>query len=251
MLTFRATIAFFIAALVGIFFLTEGPNLLIVLGLLILLVSILAIGSAQIKLNFYTKAFCRKQTKQKVVAITFDDGPDEKTEKILDLLEKYQAKATFFVVGEKMKSSTNVLNRMLSAGHDIGNHSYSHTNNFPIKSTREIENEIVQTNQLIKDLTKKEVELFRPPFGVTNPNIAKAVGKQNMKVVGWSIRSFDTVNKPKEKILARIKKNLGKGDVVLLHDTSNHILWILEELLKHINTEGYKALTITELDKVE
>ncbi len=221
----------------------------VVLALLIFVyIIILVWASANIRSLWFLKTFnyCREQKNK--VAITFDDGPDSKnTPLIIDLLNKYNTKASFFVIGSKAVENKEIIKKLANNSHLIGNHSYSHTAGFPLKSSKKIKNEIIQTNNIIREITGKAPKYFRPPFGVTNPNVAKAVKNLGLVVTGWSIRSFDTKNRKPEVVVKRIIKNIRGGDIILLHDTSNNIIQILENLLDYLKKNNIKSVTVEEM----
>lgn len=204
-------------------------------------------GASFIRLQFFTKSFCKKQTKQKVIALTFDDGPCMQTEKIIEILDKYNAKATFFCIGKNILTHKKLIKTMSDKGYEIGNHSYFHSNFFPLKKTKKIKAEIEKTNDEIERIIGKKNKLFRPPFGVTNPNIACATKQTKMKVIGWSIRSYDTSIKSNKRLNRRIIKQIKKGKIILLHDTSPKIINTLENILKYLQKENYQALTVSQL----
>lgn len=205
-------------------------------------------GAFDMRLNYFSKNISEIKTcKDKVIALTFDDGPHEKTIEILDLLTKYNAKATFFCIGKQIEKHPEIVEKIFTDGHTIGNHSYSHSNWNGFFSTQKIVSEIEQTNGLITSFTNKKNRLFRPPFGVTNPNIAKAISKTNQTAIGWNIRSLDTVIKNENSILERIKKRVQPGSIVLLHDTSAKTVSVLEQLLLFLQSESYQTITIDEL----
>ena len=123
---------------------------------------------------------------KKTIALTFDDGPDEDfSPQILDILKKYNVKATFFMVGQKVGWNPQIAKRASDEGHDIGNHTFSHIN--ICKSTNEqIINEINKTQKIIKDVTGKEPTLFRPPYRAINENLFNIIKSKDMRVVLWS-----------------------------------------------------------------
>lgn len=217
-------------------------------SLLLLFFFIITIwGSFNIKSNYFSTTICKSNTKEKVIAITFDDGPHEKTQEILDVLYKYNVKATFFCIGKQIEKYPKITERLLKEQHSIGNHSYSHSKWIGFFSTNKMVNEINQTNALVTKLYNKKMLLFRPPFGVTNPNIARAVSKTNQIIIGWNIRSLDTVIQNESVVLERIKKRLRPGSIILLHDTSEKTVIVLEQLLLFLQVQGYKTKTIDEL----
>jgi len=194
----------------------------------------------------YIKALCRSKRKDKVVALTFDDGPDKQTEKILDLLKEYNVKACFFCIGSKVEENKNLLKRIKDEGHLIGNHSFSHLFSFPLHSVKWLKQDLQACEQQIEEVTQEKVRLFRPPFGVTNPLIAKAVKSFNYITIGWSIRSLDTC-KSVEKAFARIKQKLKPGAVILLHDPLPASDILLRELLDYLNKNEYKIERVDKL----
>ena len=201
-------------------------------------------GVVNVSWQFFMPITCRIPNTDKHVFLTFDDGPQEQTEAVLDLLKKHDIKANFFCIGKHLEANPKLAQRLHDEGHFIGNHSYSHTVNFPMKSKTFIVEELQKTNALIESYTGKACQFFRPPFGVSNPTVASAVGDMNMSSVGWSIRSFDTKDNDGRKALNKIKRNLKSGDIVLLHDHSTYILFILEHLLVFLKEKGFKSARV-------
>jgi peptidoglycan/xylan/chitin deacetylase (PgdA/CDA1 family) len=238
---------FIFFVLLAILFFTKASMLFYVILFLTFLV-ITTWGAFDMRLNYFTKAICKSNSIQKKnIAITFDDGPHEKTSEILDILMKYNAKATFFCIGKQIEKHPEILKRILNEGHIVGNHSYSHSKWNGFFSTQKNISEIEQTNTLVSQLVNKKIRLFRPPFGVTNPNIARAVAKTNQIVIGWNIRSLDTVIESENAILNRIKNRVKPGGIILLHDTSAKTVSVLEQLLLFLQSESYETVTIEEL----
>jgi len=215
----------------------------------VLYIGVLVFGSFYIGSNFYLKPICSVKSDEKKIAITFDDGPDEEiTPKVLDALEKFGIKAAFFCVGKKISAHPELLKKMNELGHIVGNHTYSHSNWFDFYSAKRMTRELEQTDKVIHDLVGEKVRFFRPPFGVTNPALAKAVKKINYITIGWDVRSLDTgKGKKADKIIARIIRQLKPGSIILLHDKNPEIGLILEELVKYANDNGYE---IVRLDKL-
>jgi len=210
--------------------------------------SIVLIGCFSMSWKLFLKAFTsRSHIKTKKIAMTFDDGPNpEFTLKVLHLLKEYNAKASFFCIGKHVKKYPELLKRIHSEGHDIGNHSYTHSNTIDFKSTEGWLMELKDTDQAIFNVIGVKPTLFRPPFGVTTPHIAKAVKITGHQVVGWNIRSFDTTLKNRKTILNRILKQVKPGSVILLHDKHEHIEFVLEQLLQFLKKHDYKMVTIND-----
>lgn len=214
-------------------------------GITFLFFLLLVWGAISLQSNMFLSTFCSIKTNHKVVALTFDDGPDDLTPALLDLLKKFNAKATFFCIGTKIEESPSIVERIDAEGHSLGNHSFYHQPYFPVLSVKNIREEIAATQMKLKEVTGKNNRYFRPPFGVSNPIIARALKAFSLFVVGWSIRSLDT-SKTKEVALARILKKIKGGDVVLLHDTTPDILWIVEQLLVYLKKNSMRALSLDE-----
>ena len=210
-----------------------------------------AIGSFHIRWNYFLPAkHFNYQIKKQRIALTFDDGPNtEFTPKFLDLLKKHQAKATFFCIGKHIEQHPELAKRIINEGHLIGNHSYAHTNNYGFLNTKQVIEDISKTQQLIKTNLNISNKLFRPPFGVTNPNIAKAVKSLDLQTIGWSIRTLDTKVKSSQEVIDKITPKIKKGDIILLHDSSELSFLILEQLLQFLEEHKYKSVTIDELFK--
>lgn len=215
-------------------------------------ISIVAYGSYNIRLNFFTKALCHGKPEVPKIALTFDDGPSqEHTAAILEILKKYNARATFFCIGHKILANRELLQRIHQEGHAIGNHSYSHSLWFDFYSKKKVVAELQKTNELILSEMGKFPKLFRPPYGVTNPPIAGAVSKTGMKVIGWSIRSYDTMNRPAENVLKKVLPKIKSGSVILLHDDRQETPKILEGILQYVAEHQLKCVDICEMFELE
>lgn len=216
--------------------------------IIILAVAFLVYASGNIRSNIYLKVFCKKQTTEKIVAITFDDGPDPiQTPKVLQVLKEQQIPACFFCIGYKVKGNEKLIRQIIDEGHLIGNHSFSHTNTFPLYSFSRMEKDLQACQAALEEVTSQKTKLFRPPFGVTNPTIAKTIKKLGYTTIGWNIRTFDTQQPHTEKILRRIQKKLCPGSIILLHDRMPNSDLLLKEILHLIKDQGY---TVVRLDEI-
>lgn len=229
----------------------------IFIGLCILYSFVLFLGSYFIRLNFYLPSV--NKLPQRIVdfhdeisskllgnsvMLSFDDGPHEYTERILDILKENDVPATFFVIGNHILNREHVIKRMYAEGHQIGNHSYYHKASFDWQSVKAMLEEINLTNYKIYEVIGVSPHLFRPPFGVTNPNLAKAVSKAGMTSIGWNVRSYDTIAKDENKLLDKIVKNTQSGSIILLHDSIAITVKILPKLIKELRQRGYNFTTI-------
>lgn len=203
-------------------------------------------ASFKINSGLYLKAVCVGKTDNRKIAITFDDGPSENTSALIDLLAKHNVKASFFLVGEKAEKHIEIVKKMTDANHTIGNHSQNHRFYFPIMSVKKIIRNIASAQEVIKQINGTEPIYFRPPFGVTNPLISRALNNFNLIVVGWSVRSFDTIKKNPDKILDRIKKRMKPGSIILLHDSSKNAVPLLQGLLLYCKQQNLWPVSLDE-----
>jgi peptidoglycan-N-acetylglucosamine deacetylase len=211
-------------------------------------IGINAIGSSRISSNYHVKAFCNNSLEtEKKIALTFDDGPSEFTLEVLELLKKYNAKATFFCIGKNIEKHPEIVKQIITEGHLVGNHSYSHSKFFDFYNARQIKEEIQKTDALLEKFTSKKINFFRPPYGVTTPSIRRALKITGHKTIGWNIRSLDGGTKNQELILNRIIKRVSPGGIVLLHDTALHSVLVLEQFLQFLQQNNYKVISIEEL----
>jgi peptidoglycan/xylan/chitin deacetylase (PgdA/CDA1 family) len=207
----------------------------------------LAWASADVGSGVYVKALCRARTGRRAVALTFDDGPHpERTPAILDTLKRHGVQATFFVTGERAAAHPEIIRRIVAEGHLVGNHTFSHSPRFPLggssKMAPEIAREIERCDEALEKIVGTRPALFRPPFGVTTPNIARALRRHPHTVAGWSIRSLDTVSRwPREKVFERVRRCLRPGAVVLLHDDREGGDRLLEMILNHLERGDWRV----------
>jgi len=210
--------------------------------------SFLIYGSARINSNFYVETLCKAKTNNNDIAISFDDGPDKlRTENILEILDEYKVQAAFFMIGKKDNENKEIVKRIYNSSHLIGGHSFSHSMFFGFFSTLHLINEFKETEDLIFDCIGKRIQLFRPPFGVTNPSLKKAVRFMHYICIGWSVRSLDSSQKGTQKILSRIKIKLTPGAIILLHDTTENIGELLRELLLYLKQNNYNVVRLDKL----
>lgn len=179
----------------------------------------------------------------KVVALTFDDGPSKYTDQILDILKKYNACGTFFLIGNKVEFYSDTLRRMLEEGSEIGNHSYDHKLLTRL-SKESFQEEINKTQMAIKKVTGFTPTLFRPTYGGYNNTLKSYT---DLKFVLWDVDSRDWQVKSKEKILKNVLPNVKSGSIVLMHDNHEYSVNALEDMIESLKKQGYKFVTVTEL----
>ncbi len=254
MLTFKSSkrlfFLIFVLLFIADFFLDVKPWMYLLVGVLFFL--LISWGSYHLQTNFYLKGNHKASTNEKKVALTFDDGPTpEITREVLSILKEYRVPATFFLIGNQIAAHSSIVQQIVDEGHLIGNHSFSHDNRMGIFGKHRIQEELESTNSVIHKTTGKTVNWFRPPFGVTNPIIAKVVTEMGLEVIGWNIRTYDTVRKDPEAILKAVKNKLSPGSVILLHDRFQYTGKALQLILAFLSEEGYTVVPLDKLLKQE
>ena len=209
----------------------------------------MALGFASyfIRLNYFIKSYHHGDRTEKKIALTFDDGPVGLTSEVLDILKEQEVPAAFFCIGYKVEGLPKMVKRMYEEGHIIGNHSHRHSHGFDMMSAKKVKNEIDECSRAIIATIGKAPKLFRPPYGVTNPNVAKGIRRANMLSIGWSLRSYDTTAKDGQKLKNKILKKLKGGDVILLHDRVPVTVEILTELIEEAREKGFTFVGLDEL----
>lgn len=189
-------------------------------------------------------------TEDKKIALTFDDGPHYKyTDRILDILESYGVKATFFVIGANAERYPEKVKRIVSDGHEIGNHTYSHPHLKSI-SDEELQAEIKKASDVIGKITDKTPILFRPPEGFCGKNIANVAKKCGCSVILWSHDTRDWAHTPSGEISKKILDGVKGGDIILFHDfitPDTPTPDALQTVIPVLKERGYEFLTVSEL----
>lgn len=250
MIKFKTISLFFVFAIIlcGLWHYYYGISLWWALVPLVLYKILIIYGSATISSDFYIRAFCNADTNEKIIALTFDDGPHPQfTREVLDVLEEYQATATFFVIGKNIEGNEELLNEIDSKGHIIGNHTFSHSFFIDFKSRESFIDEISRTMATVFKITGRQMRFFRPPYGVTTPHLANALKDLHYCVIGWNVRSLDTTKEPEEMIFERVKKQLKPGAVILFHDTSGKTVNVLRQTLNFAQENGFKIVSTERL----
>ena len=184
---------------------------------------------------------------QKSVALTFDDGPSTYTDDLLDLLKKYDASATFFVIGNKVEIYSETMRRMVREGNEVGNHSYNHKWLTKV-SEEEFLNQINQTQQIVKKITGFTPRLMRPTYGAVNQSLRK---RSKLKVIMWDVDTRDWESHNISTIVKKTINSTKDGSIILMHDTKKQTITILEKLLKQLKSDGYQFVTVSELEKIQ
>jgi peptidoglycan/xylan/chitin deacetylase (PgdA/CDA1 family) len=231
-----------------------GPIRWCILGLLLTIYFVIFIlGVSVLKLNFFVKATCRGDSTAKRVALTFDDGPDPAaTPGLLEVLRRHKIKAAFFPIGTKTRDHPEIIKQIDQEGHIVGNHSFRHAwwTNFLISSG--FDREMRMAQEAIDAAIDKIPAYFRPPVGLTNPHLRKALEKHGLSVVGWDVRPFDTTASA-EKVIKRVLKKIRNGSIIALHDTGRtpvDLARLIDKLVTKIKEREYTFSGLEELTGV-
>lgn len=181
---------------------------------------------------------------KKRVALTFDDGPHKTvTGQILKILKKYDAKATFFIVGNRVKANSNVLKAIYNDGHEIGNHTWDHSKLTSL-SAKNVKSQFTRTNDIVYATIGVYPTVFRPPYGSINNSVQAQINKP---IILWSIDTLDWKHRNAKKTLQYVKNNVSDGSIILLHDIHQTTADSLESILQYLTKEGYELVTVTEI----
>lgn len=187
------------------------------------------------------------------VSLTFDDGPDPAvTPRVLDLLDRYQAKASFFCVGEKLAAHPEVAKEIVRRGHGIENHSLRHSHAFALYGFSRIGRELASTQAIVSAVSGRVPLFFRAPMGLRSPLLDPVLARCGLRCVSWTRRGLDTVDRNPQRVLRRLAGALEAGDILLLHDGGSArtksgepvVLEVLPRLLESIQAKGLRSVTL-------
>ena len=204
--------------------------------------------------SFYLPVISRGNTGKNFVALTFDDGPAEPTTRqILDLLDKYAVKATFFVSGVNALKHPEIIREIIARGHAIGNHSFHHNPLLMLGSYHYLYQEIFRTQEVLQKMGVNTL-VFRPPVGIISPKLPSVLNKLGMFCLNFSCRAFDAGNRRVKNLGSRILKKVKADDIILLHDVPAHsqehktlLLPEIEKILKELDGKGLKVVPLSVL----
>ena len=190
----------------------------------------------------------RIPSEEKSIYLTFDDGPSSYcTPKVLDLLKKYNAQASFFLIGNKIEKNIKLVNRIKSEGHTIGNHSIDHDTKTLFKGKKALEQWIDEGDDIIFKYTGEASIGFRPPVGIRTPELRLIMKQKNEKPIMWQHRFFDTTFNFTDAAWKKKFHKIKSGDIVLLHDTHQQadvFLASLENFIKELIQNNFKIKAI-------
>lgn len=196
----------------------------------------------------------RGKSGKKVVALTFDDGPTNLSNKILDVLNKNNVKATFFWQGKNLVGKKEVITKAKKNGHQIANHSWNHTNGWNLDENIVWEQQVLKTKTALKEVAGVESNYFRPPFGGTTQKQIDFLASKGITTVLWSLTTMDWDKKQNDGIDLenKFKDYLHPGAIVLMHDfdfgKSEQMLVALEKMILYGKSQGYKFVTVEKIN---
>ena len=181
---------------------------------------------------------------RKMIALTFDDGPSDYTQTLLDGLNQKGAKATFFVLGKKAVKNSSVLKNIVADGHLLGNHTYTHID--MLKTNKgTIKEQIYSTNKIIKEITGTDVKFYRPPYGHYFGNTLNAI--DDMIAVKWTNDSIDWKHQDEDYVYNYIVNKAHDGEILLLHDTKQTTVKAALRAIDTLQSQGYSFVRVDEL----
>ena len=183
----------------------------------------------------------------KCVALTFDDGPGPYTDHLLDILAKEDVKATFFVLGPNVESNPDVIKRMAKEGHQIGNHTWSHSQLTKVASDK-ITAEVNRTSDAVKRITGHAPRTVRPPYGAINKRVRSALGTvDNGEIILWSVDTLDWKTRDAAQTVAAVRKDTTPGGIILMHDIHKTTVDAVQESVQALKEQGYTLVTVDQL----
>ncbi|WP_397536921.1 polysaccharide deacetylase family protein [Rummeliibacillus pycnus] len=189
-----------------------------------------------------------KKKANKLVALTFDDGPsDTVTPKVLKILKKHNIKATFFMVGSQVNANPKMAKQVQEAGHEIGNHTYSHPN-LKNLTNAQIKSQLTKTSVAIKKATGHNPTLFRPPYGSVDNRVRV---QTKLPVILWSVDTRDWEHHNSQKLLEYVKKETYPGAIILMHDIHMPTADGLDAVITYLEKQGYSFVTVSELNETK
>lgn len=190
---------------------------------------------------------------EKVVALTFDDGPwDDQTLEILDILDRYEIKAAFFMVGTRVAVDPSTAAEIARRGHTLGNHSYSHPD-LTTKADSEVRSQIRRTNAAISKAAGRAPRWFRAPGGALDADVRAVVADEGLRIAHWTLGTGDWKNLGSDRIVRVVNKQIRPGAVILMHDgggTRKQTIEALPRVIENLQAQGYRFVPLDALPSV-
>ena len=222
---------------------------------LIPLMMIITVGVVLPMAGVFARIVHRGTSGRREVALTFDDGPDPRwTPAVLDLLDERNHRATFFVIGERAANQLALLRDIAIRGHEIANHSWSHSYLTPFMSPAMLASELHRTNAVVEGATGRRPRWFRPPVGLLSPRVVAGADRANMELVHWTATGRDGVARTTaDEAFKRLEPALEPGAILVLHDArisgdgEPAARVVLSRVLDRLEAKGLRSVTLTEL----
>jgi peptidoglycan-N-acetylglucosamine deacetylase len=203
----------------------------------------------------YGRTFIGLEPGSRKLALTYDDGPNDPwTFRLLEVLDRHQVKATFFLIGRFVKQRPDIALAVANAGHTIGSHTWDHPN-LIFCSSGEVRRQLEKTQRAIQEATGVDVKLFRPPFGGRRPAALRVARSLGLQAVLWNVTCRDWTERSTDEIVALAERQIRGGDVILLHDGEFHHIGVdrsrsveaSDRILMRYKSEGYEFVTIPQM----
>ncbi len=205
--------------------------------------------------QLYGRTFTGLRAGSRLLALTYDDGPnDPYTWRLMEVLDRHQVKATFFLVGRFVQQKPEIARALVAAGHAIGSHTWDHPN-LIFRSREQVRGELEQTQRAILEATGVNVRLFRPPFGGRRPATLRAVRAFGLEPILWNVTCYDWKAKSADEIVGHAERQIRGGNVILLHDGRHRAMGTdrsrsieaSDRILTRYRGEGYQFVTIPQM----
>lgn len=237
---------------VAVFCLSTGTGCWVTLSAWFTLCGLVAgLGVSFPEWQLFGPGLCRVATTQKVVALTFDDGPDPaSTPALLDLLARKGVRATFFCIGKRVARHRELARRIAAEEHLVGNHSFAHSRQTNFFGATRLRADLERAQAEITRTVGRAPEFFRPPMMLTNQRVFRVTRALSLMVAGCTVRGYDLRGTSTQKVLQRVLRRLKPGAIIALHDggvPSSRLVDLVERLLEQLHTRGYRCLRLDEL----
>lgn len=241
---FALTTLFTLAVVgVGSILLSGEVRILALAGIAAIYLSVFTVGVCCIRAQFFVRAICHGISGGMRVALTFDDGPDpHATPALLELLAREKISAAFFCIGKNVSAHPQIAARVVAEGHLLANHTYHHAWWTNFLRQRGLVNEMMRTQEAIQQAASVTPLYMRPPVGLTNPHYAGALRKTGLTLVGWNVRSLDTVLST-QTVIQRVVRQTRDGSIILLHDggaSPDRLIQIVSTIIAELQSRGFR-----------
>jgi peptidoglycan-N-acetylglucosamine deacetylase len=218
-------------------------------------VALATVGVFFPSLEMYGDVLSRGVSEARLLALTFDDGPDpETTPRVLETLAARGARATFFVIGEKAERCPEIVEAIVRSGHTLGVHGYRHDRLYAFKGPGAVASDVRRACDVVQRITGERPRWFRPPIGLVSPRTAVGARRAGVELVGWTVRGFDGVSRRDSgRVLRRVARHLEPGAIVMLHDAAeraDHVPASLEILPQILDAAAERGLALVTLDEL-